>query len=567
MTQKFGLEAILSAKIDQRSLKKDVVDELEDALDDASTIDPEVEMGALERQMRDLGVSDGSLSMSRESVGALSEHSRAMKGSRVGTAVAGAAGGRMGAKVGASRAGAAASGAMGALSGVGSLVSGGLLMVGIAGVVGIGILKAVQSLAKHSPALGKALDMLGMAWDLFWRPFGNALADRIFPMAKGLLQFTKDWNKWAKEGGLSNAFKEAGKEVGRWIYNYFKDNLTSLATGDSGEARNSGARLGTLAGGAIGFLLGGPAGMALGTIAGNLIGQLTGFLIGKLNNIDWRSLMVDAFGPIGGAVSDAIHDLFPNLSVTEFLSAMTFPTVGAGILLSHINWPAASDLLGVLKSRLPTWSHLMPELPTWGSLMPSLPNWSHLTPRLPDWSDLNPLNRGGNNRNRSSGGGGSGGVLRDGWAVREAQRRQRERRKKREKSSGGLVDTLTSTGPIIPGGLLRFAQSENLIPFASGGIVNSPTRALIGEAGSEAVIPLDRLPRLMAEGMKSVEGSGTGMDGEALNALTEVPDLLRDLIDAVEDGGDVSLNMDGETIARASRDAGDRFLSRREVHK
>lgn len=34
------------------------------------------------------------------------------------------------------------------------------------------------------------------------------------------------------------------------------------------------------------------------------------------------------------------------------------------------------------------------------------------------------------------------------------------------------------------------------IPFAAGGIVTSPTLGLIGEAGTEAVIPLDRMGSL-----------------------------------------------------------------------
>ena len=41
------------------------------------------------------------------------------------------------------------------------------------------------------------------------------------------------------------------------------------------------------------------------------------------------------------------------------------------------------------------------------------------------------------------------------------------------------------------GGIFR--SSLGLIPFASGGIVTGPTPALIGEAGPEAVIPLDKL--------------------------------------------------------------------------
>jgi len=37
------------------------------------------------------------------------------------------------------------------------------------------------------------------------------------------------------------------------------------------------------------------------------------------------------------------------------------------------------------------------------------------------------------------------------------------------------------------------------MPMAIGGIVNSPITALIGEAGPEAVIPLDRLPEMVSQ--------------------------------------------------------------------
>jgi hypothetical protein len=40
---------------------------------------------------------------------------------------------------------------------------------------------------------------------------------------------------------------------------------------------------------------------------------------------------------------------------------------------------------------------------------------------------------------------------------------------------------------------LNLAESaSNLIPLAKGGIVTQPTRALIGEAGPEAVVPLNK---------------------------------------------------------------------------
>lgn len=53
--------------------------------------------------------------------------------------------------------------------------------------------------------------------------------------------------------------------------------------------------------------------------------------------------------------------------------------------------------------------------------------------------------------------------------------------------------------------------SEPMIPVAAGGIVSSPTRALIGEAGPEAVIPLDRFRD--ANFMSRLAGTGTDGPG------------------------------------------------------
>jgi phage-related minor tail protein len=61
---------------------------------------------------------------------------------------------------------------------------------------------------------------------------------------------------------------------------------------------------------------------------------------------------------------------------------------------------------------------------------------------------------------------------------------------------GGIFSSGVST---VTGGV----QKE----FASGGIVTSPTRALIGEAGPEVVLPLTRDP---ASGMMGVISRGGG---------------------------------------------------------
>ena len=47
--------------------------------------------------------------------------------------------------------------------------------------------------------------------------------------------------------------------------------------------------------------------------------------------------------------------------------------------------------------------------------------------------------------------------------------------------------------PSLGGTATQVASRMNLPRMAEGGIVNSPTLALIGEAGPEAVVPLDRM--------------------------------------------------------------------------
>jgi len=47
--------------------------------------------------------------------------------------------------------------------------------------------------------------------------------------------------------------------------------------------------------------------------------------------------------------------------------------------------------------------------------------------------------------------------------------------------------------PSVPSGGDLLGQARGLIPFAKGGVVTGPTPALVGEAGPEAIIPLDRL--------------------------------------------------------------------------
>ncbi len=73
-------------------------------------------------------------------------------------------------------------------------------------------------------------------------------------------------------------------------------------------------------------------------------------------------------------------------------------------------------------------------------------------------------------------------------------------------------------------------QYSNLVKgFASGGIVRSPTRAIIGESGPEAVIPLQALargrmrqPGAMSDGARNIIGSGGSGGGQVITVATDV---------------------------------------------
>ena len=65
--------------------------------------------------------------------------------------------------------------------------------------------------------------------------------------------------------------------------------------------------------------------------------------------------------------------------------------------------------------------------------------------------------------------------------------------------------------PIVAGLAAGLAQTafNSLIPeFAEGGIVTGPTMGLIGEAGPEAVIPLNKLNQFMGGGSQNVVVTG-----------------------------------------------------------
>ena len=62
-------------------------------------------------------------------------------------------------------------------------------------------------------------------------------------------------------------------------------------------------------------------------------------------------------------------------------------------------------------------------------------------------------------------------------------------------------------------------------PFAQGGIVTSPMMGMVGEAGSEAIIPLDRLGEFGGQTINIVINAGIGTDASAVG--DQIVDVLQ----------------------------------------
>ena len=71
---------------------------------------------------------------------------------------------------------------------------------------------------------------------------------------------------------------------------------------------------------------------------------------------------------------------------------------------------------------------------------------------------------------------------------------------------GSAVPVVGTAAGAVVGGLV----GAGMTMFAEGGIVNEATLGIFGEAGTEAVIPLDRLPDLMAQSMNTMAAKQGG---------------------------------------------------------
>jgi len=96
------------------------------------------------------------------------------------------------------------------------------------------------------------------------------------------------------------------------------------------------------------------------------------------------------------------------------------------------------------------------------------------------------------------------------------------------KKAGGIVGSITggNGGKQTGGGFLE-RLLKSFIPFAEGGIVSRPTLGMVGEAGTEAILPLDRFQGMLAQSfqMGSVSGNGGGTQTVVLDTRISGNDL------------------------------------------
>ena len=89
---------------------------------------------------------------------------------------------------------------------------------------------------------------------------------------------------------------------------------------------------------------------------------------------------------------------------------------------------------------------------------------------------------------------------------------------------GGVAEmAAVAAGILTQGQANELMSRRGFTPFATGGIVTQPTRALIGEAGAEAVIPLDRLESGLTVNVTINAGMGTDpakLGDEIVDVLT-----------------------------------------------
>jgi hypothetical protein len=230
---------------------------------------------------------------------------------------------------------------------------------------------------------------------------------------------------------------------------------------------------------------------------------------------------------------------WPSIGTSDWLSQADWPSVGVGNLLGQIGWPSipGSGLLGEV-----SWPQVG------AGLLLGVVSWptigvSALLSR-PSWPSI-----------------GTNSLIGEvGWPSITAG------------SIVGSIDWPTIDASAITS---RFGNNTDnndsdsgLLPFANGGVVTGPTNALIGEAGPEAVIPLDRLNEVMGsqQGASNAQSSARGQ--ATSEDIRRLEDQLRTVVSELQNmGGDIVLQVGQRELGAASTESTQKFQRAREVTK
>lgn len=480
----------------------------------------------------------------------------------------------------------------------GLMAAGGkFLKVGLAGAVGFGILSKVTQLADASPRMTKALSMMSRAIRLFARPFYDWLAKTmeggIMDLLEVAAQFNKDYQKNGLKVAVQNlaegAEESAKDKAGGWgkriderlfgeggpspFEDIFRAEVAAIFGGFDGFGRGMDLWGDSFEEDPIGNILSGIV-IAIEESWNSFFQELgyegsftpitdaaEGFKDWKEDNLplydvgavledfgesmgDWEMPSFPGWTGQGGimpAFPDSwlgvIIDTFPGWIKSSPGVIDKFP--GWNTWLNPLNWdvPGVGDIMASISNHIDDLDWNVPSVGQLGSIVGSKVgslNWN-----IPSTKQM--LDAAVDEGKEAVGGGGGGGGG----------------------GSGGLLGRAKSAA----GG------AKERWFGAKGGLVTSPTDAVIGESGPEVVAPfsdfmetLDRERERPSPGggnapqTQSAGGSGGGA-GEVVRAVED----LRDEIKKLDLDGDVIL--DEKKVGEVRRDNEQRYGSARKVTK
>lgn len=420
----------------------------------------------------------------------------------------------------------------------------GLLKVALGGALAVGILKGVQKLADASPMMARTVEILSSAMALFFRPFGDFLGRLLEPVATWMLDMAVRFNELAEDEGLAIAVVaitgEALEDIGEFVFNAIADMMEDIPLvgepiSEYLESVESSEVL-----------------IAVG-LASLLIGAKLTALVTKVA----ASALITAVKLTALVGKVAVSKLLSAVSIAGLLKAVKLTAlvlkVGAAALIGAVSAKAiltAVAIAALIIGGIYLWNYIEgPLRDVWHWIetpVRSVWDWIETPVRsIWDWISFG----GGSDGGTDSPGPGPGpDHPPEGWEPPDHDW---------DETEGGEEPPGPPDG--APGNL---GGRRNL---ARGGIVRSPTDIRAGEAGPEAILPIDDLLDAIAgddggrERMQPQRASRTGE--EVQSALKAIERALRDL------DQEVRLVMGTKEVAQASTDGKRRYIDRTKVTK